>query len=318
MTDASMSLTLAARAEIAPGIHVFELRRADGLDLPAFHAGAHIQVHTPAGIMRRYSLCNAPSERHRYVLGIKREPTGGGGSVSMVDQLAIGDTITVSAPANDFPLANNADSHLLIAGGIGITPILAMARQLQTANADFRVIYCARTAASAAFLDVWAEPCFADRVTLHFDDGDPARAFDFASHLQALPAGQHVYCCGPRPLMQAVREAGRHLPSGTLHFEDFGTSAKQDASFEQGFRVRLARSGSVVVVPPGLSILEALRRNGVTVPSSCEAGTCGSCRVTLLEGQADHRDFVLDDDEQDTAIMICVSRAISEELVIDA
>ncbi len=313
-----LELVVGAKTELAAGIVLFELRRPDGGPLPAFEAGAHLVVCTPAGVLRRYSLCSAPSERGHYQIGVKRDPAGTGGSVSMADRLAVGNTIIVTPPVNYFPLVAQAGSNLLIAGGIGITPILAMARHLKAIEAPFRLIYCARSEEAAAFVDVLAAPEFADRVVIHYDGGDPARALDFSHLLAGHPARAHLYCCGPRPLMQTVRDAAKHWPVGTVHFEDFGTSAQPDSGAERAFQVRLARSGIVVAVPAGISILEALRARGVDVPSSCEAGTCGSCRTGLLAGVVEHRDFVLDDDEQDSNIMICVSRAQSEELTLDA
>lgn len=310
-----ISLVVSEKSEIVPGIFRFELRAADGAALPPWQAGAHLRLTTPSGAMRRYSLCNDPAEPDRYVLGVKREADGEGGSISMTDRLMVGDLIESAEPVNDFPLDPDAASYLLIAGGIGITPMLAMAAELQARHRSFRLIYCARSADLAAFQGELMQSGFAHRVTFHFDGGDKLRALDVAALLSEHPPGGHVYCCGPRPLMLAVRAAASHWPKGTVHFEDFGTSEMPAPA--GSFRVRLARSGAVVVVPPDISILEALRRRGMDVPSSCEAGTCGSCRVGLLAGQADHRDFVLDDDEFDSAIMICVSRAVSEELTID-
>ncbi len=313
----TLSLLVSDKAEVAAGIFAFELRAPDGGPLPAFTAGAHILVETPAGLARRYSLSNAAAERDRYVIAVKREPEGGGGSISMIERLAVGDLVAVGAPENYFPLAPEARSHLLIAGGIGITPILSMARTLRAQGADFRILYCARAPALAAFRDVLAEPGLAERTTLHFDNGDPSQAFYFPTALASPAPGAHLYCCGPRPLMHAVREAAANWPHGTVHFEDFGTSAHASTGGDGAFAVRLARSGRVIAVPAGVSILHALRDAGVDVDSSCEAGTCSSCRVTLLAGQADHRDFVLDADEHDSAIMVCVSRALTPELTLD-
>lgn len=314
----TLSLYVARRREVARDIVAFELRAPDGGALPRFEAGAHLLVRTPSGVQRRYSLCNAPSERDRYVIAVKREAAGGGGSASMVDGLAEGDVLEVSPPENYFPLPARAASHLLVAGGIGITPVLAMAQHLKEAGAPFRLIYLTRDRESAAFLDM-LEAELATHVTVHHDGGDPGRPFDLAALLSAVPEGGHLSCCGPRGLMAAVREASRHWPAGSVHFEDFGSApALAAAGGERAFRVRLAHSGEVVEVPPGLSILEALRQQGRDLPCSCEVGTCGSCRTGLLSGVADHRDFVLDEDEAETAIMICVSRALSEELTLDA
>ena len=312
----SLTLTLAHRAEVAQGIHLFDLRDPSGHNLPPFEPGAHVLLRTPSGVARRYSLCNDPRERDRYVVAVKRDENGGGGSISMADALAIGDTVQLAPPENYFPLSPGADRHLLIAGGIGITPILAMARALAAEGREFRVVYCARSPEVAAFVDVLHEE-FGARVTIHYDGGAAGRVMDFAGLLKTRGTGEHVYCCGPRPLMHAVREAARHWPSAAVHFEDFGTSAQPDAQSEHEFTIRLQRSGKVLPVPAGVSILDVLRRAGMDVPASCEAGTCGSCRMGLLGGTADHRDFVLDDDEQDSAIMICVSRAISKELTLD-
>jgi phthalate 4,5-dioxygenase reductase subunit len=313
----NLKLIITGKEKLADDIFLFELRDQNNAALPVFEAGAHVVIHTPAGLLRCYSLCNAPSERDRYLLGIKREDSGGGGSKAMVDKVGLGDTLTISPPENYFSLSTDAKTHVLIAGGIGITPILAMARQLHAAGAPFRVIYCARSQSMAAFADELCDSAFSDHVMIHYDGGDIANVLNFREVLADRPDGAHVYCCGPWPLMHAVKEAARHWPHDAVHFEDFGTNAQPDAAGEKTFAIKLARSGASLTVPPGISILEILRRHGIDVPSSCEAGTCGSCRMGLLSGKADHRDYVLDDDEQESEIMICVSRAISDELTLD-
>jgi phthalate 4,5-dioxygenase reductase subunit len=316
---ASMILTVQRKSAIAAGITLFELAYPDGRDLPPFDAGAHIALTTPNGLLRRYSLCNSPSERQRYVFAVKRDEQGGGGSKSMVDELAAGATVAVSAPLNYFPLAQHATRYLLLAGGIGITPLLSMVHELRARQADFELIYCARHPETTAFLDELAAPGLAGRVQVHLSHGDPARSFKLESVLAGHAAGTHLYCCGPRRLMQAVREASRHWPAGTVHLEDFGSSDDPKAAGDKLFSVRLARSGITLAVPAGVSILEAMRSRGVPAPSSCESGTCGSCRTRLLGGKADHRDYVLDDEEHDSDIMICVSRAQDgcAELLLD-
>jgi phthalate 4,5-dioxygenase reductase subunit len=320
LTDAAtLTLTVRDKKDIAQGITLFELAAPDAGELPPFDAGAHIAVTTPNGLLRRYSLCNAPSERQRYVIAVKRDEQGGGGSKSMVDQLAPGSALSVSPPLNYFPLAGDAQRHLLIAGGIGITPLLSMVHELRARGADFELIYCARFPERTAFLDELADPALAGQVRVHHSHGDPARSFAVEPVLADHVPGTHVYCCGPRRLMQAVQAATRHWPAGTVHLEDFGTSEDPKATGDKLFSVRLERSGLTVAVPPGVSILEAMRARGVPAPSSCESGTCGSCRTRLLAGKADHRDYVLDEDEHDTDIMICVSRAQAgcEQLVLD-
>ncbi|MBP0592163.1 oxidoreductase [Paraburkholderia sp. LEh10] len=312
-----LSLEVTARSEIAEDIHLFELRASDGAPLPPFSAGAHVLVRTPAGIERRYSLCSSPVERDRYLIAVKFDADGRGGSASMTRDVRVGTRLKVAPPENYFALTGDAARYLLIAGGIGITPLRAMIAELDARNADYRVLYCTRTPESTAFLD---ELRASDRVVVHHDFGERDRSFALAPYLAARDGNTHLYCCGPRPLMQAVREAASHWPSSAVHFEDFGTSAHAcsgESGGDKPFVVRLARSGQCVNVQAGESILDALRAHGVETPSSCEAGTCGSCRTRLVAGEADHRDFVLDEDEYDSAIMICVSRAKSDELVLD-
>lgn len=312
-----LSLRVTHKVEIANGITLFELSDPAQHALPAFSAGAHIAVTTPNGLVRRYSLCNAPSERQRYQIAVQRDAQGTGGSLSLVDGVKVGDRLSVGAPENYFPLVQDAQHYLLLAGGIGITPMLAMVHELQARQADFTLVYVARFPESSAFLDELAAPELAGRVRIHHSHGDPARALSLAPILAGCAQGTHLYCCGPRRLMQAVRELASDWPAGTVHFEDFGTSEQPQASGEQAFSVRLARSNISIAVPAGVSILKVLQQRGIAVPSSCESGTCGACRTKLIAGQAEHRDYVLDEEEFDTDIMICVSRATCAELVLD-
>jgi len=302
---------------IATDVFLFELAHRDGGPLPAFSGGAHVTVLTPNGLTRRYSLCNDPGHTDHYLLAVKREPQGQGGSASMIDQVQRGDELLVSAPRNDFSIDPGASSHLLIAGGIGITPLLSMLRELQARGADFQLVYLTRNAECTAFREELQAPELAGRVLLHHDDGDASRALDLSTWLAQPRDGLHVYCCGPRGLMHSVREQTRHWPHGSVHFEDFGTSEPPQVLQDHAFTVKLASSGRIVAVPADTSILEALRREGIPVPSSCESGTCGTCRTGLLAGVVDHSDYVLGEDEQATEIMICVSRAVSPQLELD-
>jgi phthalate 4,5-dioxygenase reductase subunit len=313
----TMPLLVQAKTQIAEDIYLFELVQPDRSDLPAFTAGSHLLVLTPRGLSRRYSICNAPSERHRYVIAVKRDAAGSGGSMSLIDSVRAGERLHVSMPYNYFPLDENASSHLLIAGGIGITPALAMMRDLMEKKADFKLIYCTRSPETTAFLEELSAPELAGRVLIHHDHGDRARSLDIAPLVAERNGETHIYCCGPRPLMDAVKAQTKHWPHAAVHFEDFGTSEHPAKSGEKSFTVRLVKSDKTVEVPSGVSILSALRSQGVAVPSSCESGTCGACRTHLISGIGDHRDYVLDDDEQESEIMICVSRARSDELVLD-
>jgi phthalate 4,5-dioxygenase reductase subunit len=302
------------RAErIAEDIHLLELRDAAGGDLPAFSAGAHLSVRVPNGLLRKYSLCNDPIERDRYVIAVKREPGGRGGSESLIRDVAIGHDLPVSAPVNNFALAKSAGSHLFVAGGIGITPIMAMIRAVQAHGGRFRLYYCTRSPASTAFRDELGIPELRGKVTIHHDGGDLARALDLWPIVEK-PQG-HIYCCGPRGLMQAVRDMTGHWSPSAVHFESFADAAPRPD--DKPFTVRLTKSGCTVSVPVGVTILEALRAAGLDVPSSCESGTCGTCRTRLIAGEADHRDLVLAADERASNIMVCVSRARGDELTID-
>lgn len=318
--DITFRPLLVARAErAAHDIQLLELRDAAGRPLPTFTAGAHVKVITPSGQTRQYSLSNDPQERDRYVIAVKREAQGRGGSMSMVDSVKVGDELQVADPENLFELDDRARSFVLIAGGIGVTPIIAMARSLAASgDRKFKLYYLSRDPQATAFLDELSNSDFAANVVVHHDHGDPAKSYDLWPVLEKPGAlnGQHVYCCGPRGLMDAVKDMTGHWPSSTVHFESFGGDTQVHPD-DKPFTVRLARSGLSLEVPVGQSILEVARMHRVNAPSSCESGTCGTCKTRLLDGDADHRDLVLLEEEKASHIMICVSRAKSDELVVD-
>lgn len=304
---------------VARDIRCFELRMPGGEDVPAFEAGAHVCIRTPSGDLRHYSLCNDPQERDRYVIAVKRESQGRGGSRSLVDNVQVGDVLSVNLQENQFALDERARSLLLVAGGIGITPMLSIARALLAEGGrDFRLIVLTRDAQSTAFLDELKSPPLAGHVTIHHDGGDSSRALDLWPLLEKPGAlhGRHVYCCGPQGLMDSVRDMTGHWSLATVHFESFGADTRVRAD-DKPFDLVLARSGLRLNVPAGRSALQVLREHGVEVISSCESGTCGSCRTTLLGGQADHRDLVLLDEEKASQVMVCVSRAVGDALVLD-
>jgi phthalate 4,5-dioxygenase reductase subunit len=313
---AMMPLRVARNEEIADGIHLIEFRDAEGKPLPEFTAGAHIAIRVPNGLLRKYSLCNDPSERDRYQVAVKREVDGRGGSSNLIDNVKAGDELMVGSPVNDFRLPPRAQEFLFIAGGIGITPIMAMIKQVRAEGKRFRLFYCARSREQTAFIDELSAPEFAGLVTIHHDQGDPGCALDLKPILAERRNREHLYCCGPRPLMEAVRAMTDHWSSTAVHFEAFSEAETHKAG-DKPFRVRLAKSGKVLEVPVTKTILEVLRENGLEVPSSCETGTCGTCRTKMLAGEADHRDLVLAEHERADHIMICVSRARSDEITID-
>jgi phthalate 4,5-dioxygenase reductase component len=311
-----LPLRVTRNDRIADGIHLLEFRASGGKPLPEFSAGAHIAVRAPNGLLRKYSLCNDPAERDRYLVAIKREINGRGGSCNLIDNAKAGDELMVAPPVNDFGLPPRAQDFLFIAGGIGITPIMAMIREVQRQGKRFRLFYCSRSPETTAFLDELSTPAFKDQVTIHYDQGDPSRSLDLKPVLAERKNREHLYCCGPRPLMEAVRNMTDHWSSTAVHFEAFSDAETHKAT-DKAFKVRLARSGEVIDVPTTKTILEALRDHGLEVPSSCETGTCGTCRTKLLAGEADHRDLVLAEHERAGTIMICVSRARTDEITID-
>jgi len=304
---------------IAQEIFRFTLEDPDGAELPEFTAGAHLSLRVPNGLVRRYSLCGDPLDRQRYSIAVKREARGEGGSLSLCDGTFLGETLMTGPPVNDFPLSGRPAGRIFIAGGIGITPIMAMIHHLQAEDGPpWKLWYLTRSPEHTAFHDDLRAPELAGRVVIHHDGGDPDRALDLWPVLEH-PKGRHVHCCGPRGLMQAVRDMTGHWPASSVHFEDFGGPAAQARPADQAFSIRLARAGRSLEVPPGTSILSTLHAAGIAVAFSCEGGSCGSCRTALLGGVAEHRDLVLMEHERATQIMVCVSRAApgEAELVLD-
>ncbi len=303
----------------ADGIATFEFRPADGGELPAFSAGAHIDVHIRPGCVRQYSLCNDPGERQRYVVAVLREESGRGGSKAMHDELRIGQSVTLGAPRNFFPLARDASRHVLIAGGIGVTPMMAMVSELQEQKRDFFLHYCTRSPQRTAFRARVSGLMASGHAAIHHDDGDPSRGLDLRALLQQPEPGTHVYCCGPPAFMGAATNATAHWPSGSIHFEHFAAPAAPAAApvCNSAFRVRLARSGVVLDVPADKSIAEVLKDNDVFIETSCEEGYCGTCLTRYTAGEPEHRDSVLDEDDHREFVLVCCARARTPTLELD-
>ncbi|MEC4723404.1 PDR/VanB family oxidoreductase [Noviherbaspirillum sp. CPCC 100848] len=316
-TESMMQLRIASAQFAAEGIKTFEFVHPEGKALPPFTPGSHIKVEVPNGLIRKYSLCNDPNDNSRYMITVKRDDSGQGGSKSIVDEAKEGDLIRVSEPDNAFPLVTNASSYLFIAGGIGITPILSMIRSFgELPPAPWKLLYLTQKPEATAFRDELGSPELKSNVVIHHDFGDPAKTFDLWPALERPKSGAHIYCCGPRGLMEAVRDMSGHWPHSNVHFESFneGGGVRPD---DKPFMVKLARQDKALEVPVGQSILNVVRAAGYDVRASCESGTCGTCRTKLLSGEADHRDMVLMPEEMENQIMVCVSRAKSAEIVID-
>lgn len=315
----TLSVRVRTRTDEADGICSFELVADDGGPLPPFTAGAHIDVHVSPGLVRQYSLCNDPAERERYRIAVLRETQSRGGSAGMHAQVHPGRRLSISPPRNHFALVP-AGHTLLLAGGIGITPILAMARSLHARGASFSLHYCGRSAARMAFLAELAEAPFAAAVHVHTDDGPDAQRLDARSLLANPQPDTHLYVCGPAGFMDHVLSTGRACgwPDAHLHREYFA-AAPVDTTADGSFEVALQRRGIRCQVPPGKTVLEVLLAAGVDLPFSCESGVCGTCLTTVLDGTPDHRDSYLTDAEraQGTQFLPCCSRASSPVLVLD-
>ncbi len=296
-----------------------ELRARDGGALPPFEAGAHLDLHLPGGLCRQYSLVNSPLERDRYLLGVALAPASRGGSAFVHARLARGDVLRVGGPRSLFGLAAGASEQVFVAGGIGITPILSMIHACEARSQPWRLLYCVRSRARAAY--AWMLAVHGPRVRLHVDEEADAPP-DLHGWLQANAPGTHVYCCGPAGLMDAVATAcaAVGIEQERTHYERFvtpGAAAAPPAG--ASFVAVLRRSGRRIEVGPAQSLLEALEAHGVGVPFACREGLCRTCETPLLAGEADHRDGVLDEAERaaQRSILPCVSRARSAELVLD-
>lgn len=311
---------VARREAAAEGIAAFELRRADGGELPAFTAGSHIDVELPNGAVRQYSLCNPPGERARYEIGVLLEPQGRGGSRCAHEQLAVGSTLRISAPKNHFALADGARHSILLAGGIGVTPILAMAEALTAADASFEMHYGTRSRARTAFAERLAAAPYASRVHLHHDDGPDAQKFDAARVLASPQPGTHLYVCGPKGYIDHVLGSARRLgwAEASLHVEYFA-GAVIDHRADGPFEIVLGRSGRRVTVAAGETVIAALAAQGVEVPVSCEQGVCGTCVLRVTGGTPDHRDMLFSDAERaaNDQFTPCCSRSKTPQLTVD-
>ena len=338
-SDVERSLVVRSRTEVAAGVVALELAPANGRDLPVWTPGSHIDLKLPDGVERQYSLCGDPADRSAWRIAVLREPAGRGGSEFVHSGIEVGQTVRVRGPRNHFAFATRPGERCtLIAGGIGITPIVAMAAAADAAGADWTLDYAGRSRSTMAFADELVAR-YGSRVRLH--PADEGGRIDLAALLAARadpgatvglgspvglgapvglgrPVGQ-VYCCGPTRLIEAVEVASAGWPEGSVHVERFEAKVFGDPAWAESFEVELELSGITVTVPPGRTILEVVEENDILVPSSCREGTCGTCETPVLDGEVEHRDSILTPAEQahNTVMMICVSRAACPRLVLE-
>jgi ferredoxin-NADP reductase len=307
---------LVLKAVTRPAEDVVELTLAHpgGHPLPGWTPGAHVDVVLDGETARQYSLCGSPADPSTYRVAVLLAPDTRGGS-KRVHELATGATVRIRGPRNHFPLVA-APRYLFVAGGIGITPLLPMIEEADAAGADWQLHYGGRTRSSMAYLDRLEQ--YGDRVTVV--PQDEAGLLDLATILGTPDPRTLVYSCGPEPLLQAVEERCSTWPPGALHLERFSPKVVEREGTDTAFELVLQRSGITTTVPEDKSVLQAMRDSGVSVLASCMEGTCGTCETEVVEGEIDHRDSVLDPDEQESGevMMVCVSRCRGARLVLDA
>lgn len=312
-------MKVAAKTLEAEDVFGFELVDPDSGPLPAFSAGSHVDVEVAAGLVRQYSLCNPPHETHRYQIAVLREPQSRGGSVGMTDRVGFGDTLRVSEPRNHFALEPGAERVVLLAGGIGITPILCMAERLAHTAIPFELHYCVRSPKRAAFYSRLKQSDFSSRVHFHFDDADSR--IDLGATLAAHGPKDQLYVCGPKGFIDAVLKtagAAGWAPD-QLHREFFTPAEDLVRADDAGFEVEIASTGKRIPVAAGQTVLDALTANGVVLDVSCEQGVCGTCVTRVLQGVPDHRDMFLSDAEhaRNDQFTPCCSRSKTDLLVLD-
>jgi vanillate O-demethylase ferredoxin subunit len=314
-----IKVRVASRAQAAEGIVRLDLVCPDGRDLPPFDAGAHVDLFLGNGLARQYSLCNDPADRGRYRIAVLREPSSRGGSAYVHEALTEGATLEISPPRNLFALDETAAEHLLFAGGVGVTPILAMARRLQTLDLPSVYHYCARARSRAAFLDELAVAPFADAVRLSFDT-EPETQMDLDRALAAPAPGRRLYVCGPGGFMSHVIDGAlaRGWAPDQIRKEHFAAAPAPEGE-NRPFELVIASTGQVVPVSADQTAAQALEAAGVFVPVSCEQGVCGTCLTRVTDGEPDHRDAFQTDDERaaNDQFTPCCSRARTPRLVLD-
>jgi ferredoxin-NADP reductase len=312
--DQTFDVEVSAVQPAALLTNVYELRALGGQALPAYSPGAHIDVHLPNDLTRQYSLTRPFQDGAPYAIGVKRDASSRGGSAYFHDSVKPGDRLKISRPRNNFPLVESAEESVLIAGGVGITPIWCMVQRLAECQRPWRLIYAARQRGEAAFVDEIAR--LGGDVRFHFDD-EQGGVLDLGAAVGRLKGDIHAYCCGPAPMLDAFKQACAGHYDDCVHVEYF-TSAVP-AAVEGGYEIELARRDITMTVPAGKTILETLLDAGIDYPYACQQGVCGSCEARVISGTPDHRDMILTADEKaaNWSMMICCSGSLGPRLVLD-
>jgi vanillate O-demethylase ferredoxin subunit len=302
----------------AQGICSFELIDPEDQALEPFEAGAHVDLHLPGGVVRSYSLAGDPSDNRQWTFGVLLEAKSKGGSSALHNKVRVGDLLTVGSVRNAFPLAKEAEHSILIAGGIGITPLKSMAHTLKAAGASFELHYCARGPNNVAFLKELQALVPPENLHLHFDGGEPSKGLDISALLKVPKPNTHVYYCGPAGFMSACEAASQLWPKDAVHCEHFKAPDTKPLDLPDGaFEVHLVKSGETIQVGPDQTIVRAIELTGRRVSTSCLSGLCGACKVEYVAGEVDHRDYIMDDEERTRCLTVCVSRAKGKTLSLN-
>ncbi len=316
MTSSNLlSVQVTAMRLEAKGIVSIELGKPDQDNLPSFEAGSHIDLHLANGLVRSYSLLSSPQNQTHYIVAVLNDRDSSGGSRFIHEKLRVGDLIAISAPRNNFSVDFSAEHSVLIAGGIGVTPIMCMLNDLRAKKKQVEVLYCARSRSEAAFVDMLSQY---PEVQFHFDDEQSAPP-DLKSYLDKRPKDSHVYCCGPTKMLDAFENLCEALHMPNVHVEHFAAAEDMQSVQNDEYVVTLSQSNKTISVPAGKSLLDAILDAGVNIDHSCREGICGACETKVLEGIPDHRDNVLTKSERaaNKTIMVCVSGCICKKLILD-
>lgn len=301
----------------ATGIRSFELVSPNGDQLPRFTAGAHIDVHLGGDIVRQYSLSNSPSERSRFKIAVLLDASGRGGSLAM-HKIQEGDFLEISGPRNHFALAGPETSlHLMLAGGIGVTPMMSMIPELEAKGADYALHYCTRTPENTAFLGDLATRIESNAVHVHHDNGDPAQGLDIKALVSNYVPGMHIYFCGPAGFMAEIKKHLGAWPPHAVHFEHFSAPESDVEHENHPFKIVIRKTGEVLEVQATESIVDVLRARGYSIETDCREGFCGTCITRYVGGTPEHRDCVLSASERQKYLMVCCARAESPSLTLD-
>lgn len=320
LSNSPLPLRVRAVTRLTPLVHSLVLESLDRSALPPVRPGDHIDLRLAPGLSRSYSLVGQAGRPSCYEVAVALDAHSRGGSRHVHEKLRVGDEIEITGPRNLFELKTDVAHSVLIAGGIGVTPIWSMVQELERLGQAWTLVLAARSRGHAAYLEdieALASRSKTGRLITHFDDEAGGVPLDIAAVLADAPKDAHLYCCGPSPMLDAYERAASGWPAGHVHLERFAGAEPEQAAAAEAFELVLARTGRTVTIPADKTILDVLLDEGVDAPYGCMQGVCGMCEVPVLEGTPDHRDMILGEDDQKKKMIICCSRSKTASLTID-